>query len=40
MENTNNNGTIFTGLMWGTVLSIPLWLSFIGWMKWLRLFFI
>jgi hypothetical protein len=36
MENEN---TVLTGLVWGTSLSIPLWLSFIGWIKWFSVFF-
>ncbi|WP_157950913.1 hypothetical protein [Peribacillus acanthi] len=24
---------LFKGLLWGTALSIPLWLSFFGWLK-------
>ncbi|MDF2557921.1 MAG: hypothetical protein K0R71_1749 [Bacillales bacterium] len=26
-------GSLFTGLLWGTLLSIPLWISIIGWGK-------
>lgn len=31
MEEANPN--VFKGLLWGTALSIPLWLSFFGWVK-------
>ncbi len=27
------DGNIFEGLYWGTLLSIPLWISFLGWLK-------
>ncbi|ETI68595.1 hypothetical protein BAVI_11824 [Neobacillus vireti LMG 21834] len=26
-------GNFFTGLLWGTTLSIPLWMAFFGWVK-------
>jgi hypothetical protein len=26
-------GNFTTGLFWGTTLSIPLWISFVGWIK-------
>jgi hypothetical protein len=35
MENT-----FLKGLLWGTTLSIPLWLSIIGWIKWTYLYFV
>ncbi|MEH7331227.1 hypothetical protein V7161_01065 [Neobacillus drentensis] len=25
--------SFFTGLLWGTALSIPLWLALLGWVK-------
>jgi hypothetical protein len=29
----NKSGNFTTGFTWGILLSIPLWLSFIGWIK-------
>ncbi|SIQ15426.1 hypothetical protein SAMN05880580_103122 [Priestia flexa] len=29
----SENGNFLLGLLWGTSLSIPLWLSFFGWIK-------
>lgn len=29
----------FKGLMWGIVLSIPLWISIFGWVKFIRSLF-
>jgi hypothetical protein len=29
------DGDVFVGLFWGIALSIPLWLSIFGWVKWL-----
>ncbi|EKN64147.1 hypothetical protein BABA_23640 [Neobacillus bataviensis LMG 21833] len=26
-------GNLFVGLLWGTSLSIPLWVAFFGWIK-------
>jgi len=26
-------GNFFVGLVWGTSLSIPLWIAFLGWFK-------
>lgn len=26
-------GNFLTGLLWGTSLSVPLWIAFIGWIK-------
>jgi hypothetical protein len=34
MEETyETDNSFFKGLFWGSVLSIPLWLSFFGWVK-------
>jgi len=27
------DGNLFEGLFWATLLSIPLWISFFGWIK-------
>jgi hypothetical protein len=32
-ESFETEGNFFKGLFWGSVLSIPLWLSFFGWIK-------
>jgi hypothetical protein len=29
----DEEGNILVGLLWGTALSVPLWLAFIGWIK-------
>jgi hypothetical protein len=29
----NEEGNFLVGLLWGTSLSVPLWLAFIGWIK-------
>jgi hypothetical protein len=26
-------GNFFAGLLWGTTLSVPLWIAFLGWIK-------
>jgi hypothetical protein len=32
-ESYENDGNFFKGLFWGATLSVPLWLSFFGWVK-------
>ncbi|TWE01238.1 hypothetical protein FB550_106296 [Neobacillus bataviensis] len=29
----DEQGNLLVGLLWGTSLSVPLWIAFIGWMK-------
>lgn len=29
----SQDGVFSSGLLWGTLLSVPLWISFFGWMK-------
>jgi hypothetical protein len=31
--NTMHEDNFFKGMAWATLLSVPLWLSFFGWMK-------
>lgn len=34
MEDTHKHeGNLLKGLMWGVTMSIPLWVSFFGWIK-------
>jgi hypothetical protein len=34
MEETyETDSSFFKGLLWGSILSVPLWLSFFGWVK-------
>ena len=28
-----HEGNLFEGVLWGTLLSMPLWLAIIGWVK-------
>lgn len=32
----HENGNFAKGMIWGVLLSIPLWLSFFGWVKMLH----
>ncbi|MGG3449108.1 hypothetical protein [Domibacillus aminovorans] len=33
MDEYHEDGHFFIGLTWATVLSVPLWISFFGWIK-------
>ncbi len=33
MKHIREEGGLFLGLQWGVGLSIPLWISFFGWVK-------
>jgi hypothetical protein len=32
-ESYDSDGHFFKGLFWGTILSVPIWLSLFGWVK-------
>ncbi len=33
MNENHTDSNLIKGLLWGTALSIPLWLSFFGWIQ-------
>lgn len=33
MEYDHSDGSFSVGLFWGTLLSVPLWISILGWLK-------
>lgn len=33
LDKSVEGGSLFTGLFWGILLSIPLWISIVGWAK-------
>ncbi len=34
----DEEGNLFIGLFWGMIFSIPLWISFFGWVKLVNVF--